>query len=187
MKATWIVAAIIVGCSSAAGLVTSRLYWGYWFSPPSADWMVSPIVSVDRFTTFACCSPNRSGLQALHDAAKVEFHGSGDAPSANLPAALVRRGLDPGREEAVPAAVLTTITGVLDSRGALVEGEPGYTLAKELWGHVALGRNAQGADLVVAALAGGEVSNDHHSYYEAAFAGSSTGEWKPARCPPLLV
>jgi len=104
---------------------------------------------------------------------------AGDWPIANLPSALVRQGLEPRSSEGVPSALLTAIRRTLESRGALVEGESGYPHAKELWGHGAIGRNVQGAEMVVAALWGGEVSDDHHPYYEAAFASSPTGELKP--------
>lgn len=60
----------------------------------------------------------------------------------------------------------------LESAGALAEGETGYTHAKELWGHMAVAQNTQGMEIVVAALDVGEVSNDHHPYYEAAFTSS---------------
>ena len=180
MKATPVVAAIIVGCASAAALITSRLYWGYWIAPPSAN-VVASLASIERFTTFWCCTPNdsRSGHQALHNAAQTAFHGAGDWPIANLPAALVRRDLEPDHEEAVPPAMMTTIREALDSRGVLLAGQAGYTHAKELWGHVAIGRNADGGQMVVAALWGGEVSNDHHPYYEVAFASLPTGALQP--------
>lgn len=55
-------------------------------------------------------------------------------------------------------------------------GESGYDHAKTLWGHVVAGHDAQGNQILVAALWGGEVSNDHRPYYEAAFTQSLTGE-----------
>jgi hypothetical protein len=152
------------------------LYWGYWIALPSAN-VVASLASLERFTTFGCCTPDdsRSGHQALHDAANIEFHYAGDWPIANVPATLVRRELEPRSEEAVPTAMIANIREALDSRGALVAGQPGYTHAKELWGHVAIGRNTNGVQVVAAALPGGEVSNDHHPYYEVAFATSPAG------------
>ena len=131
--------------------------------------IISSIASVERFTTFWCCTPNRSGRQALQEAAQTEFHGAGDSPAANLPAALVQHDLQPHSEEPVPTAIPTRIEEALESRGVLRPGQPGYTHAKELWGHVAIGRDARGSELIVASLWGGEVSNDHHPYYEVAF------------------
>jgi hypothetical protein len=96
-------------------------------------------------------------------------------PIANLPASLVRRELVPDNEEAVPSAMMTRIREALDSRGALLEGRPGCKHAKELWGHVAIGRTTNGVQMITAALWGGEVSNVHHPYYEVAFANSPTG------------
>jgi hypothetical protein len=176
MKATLVVVTMIVGCAGAPALITSKLYWGYWIAPPSAN-VVASLASLERFTTFHCCTPNdsRSGHRALHDSAQTEFHGAGDWPVANLPATLVQRNLEPDSEDAVPAAMMTRIRETLESRGMLRAGQPGYTHAKELWGHIAIGRDARGAQIVVAALWGGEVSNDHHPYYEVAFRSAPTG------------
>ena len=177
MKATLVVAAILIVCAGTPALITSRLYWGYWIALPSAANVANSFASLERFTTFGCCGPNdaRSGRRALHYAANIEFHYAGDWPIANLPASLVRRELEPESEEAVPTAMMTKIREALDSRGALLAGQPGYTHAKELWGHVAIGRNTNGVQTVAAALWGGEVSNDHHPYYEVAFANSPAG------------
>jgi hypothetical protein len=172
---------IVIGCSSTACLATSRLYWGYWIFPPSADWVVSSVVSIERFTTFSCCRPSQSGQQAVQSAAEIPFHGAGDPLDSNLPKALIRRGLKPDSAQSLPATLITKVRAALESRGALAEGEPGYVHAKELWGHVAVGRNAQGTEIVVAALNGGEASNDHYPYYEAAFAASPSGELSPLR------
>jgi hypothetical protein len=79
MKATLVVAAILVGCAGAAALITSRLYWGYWIALRSAN-VVASLASLERFTTFRCCGPNdsRSGRQALHDAVNTEFYYAGE-------------------------------------------------------------------------------------------------------------
>jgi hypothetical protein len=175
MKATLVVAAILVGCTIVPFLTTSRLYWGYWIVPPSPNASVSSIASVERFTTFWCCTPNSSGRQALQEAAQDEFSGAGDSLASNLPAALVQLDLQPRSEEAVPAAILTKIEEALESRGVLRGGQPGYARAKELWGHVAIGRDAHGSELIVAALWGGEVSNDHYPFYEGVFESLPTG------------
>jgi hypothetical protein len=171
MKAMLTVLALVVGCSVGGALITSQLYWGYVFRPPSTDWAALALASTDRFTTFHCCSPARaqSGQVALEEGARVEWHGAGDWPIHNLPMALKKHALAPPSGEAVPVDLLAEARNVLDSAGALVAGDAGYTHAKELWGHVAIGRDARGSDVVLAALWSGEVSNDHHAYYEAAF------------------
>jgi hypothetical protein len=176
MKATLAMAAIVIGCSSVACFATSRLYWGYWVFRPSANWLVSSMVSVERFTTFLCCSPNPSGPSAVQAAATIEFRGAGDDLTGNLPAAMLRRGLEPVSAESVPTELLARIRNSLESRGAVIEGERGYTHAKELWGHVAVGRTTDRSQIVAAALWGGEASNDHHPYYEATFLMSPAGE-----------
>jgi hypothetical protein len=175
MKPISIVLAIIIGCSSAAALTTSRLYWGYWLLVPSADWAVSGLASTERFTTSCCGTDPQSGRTALREAARTEWDGAGNPPVEHLPLALIRQGVEPLTDEAVPASVLSSIRDTLDSAGALAEGEAGYTHAKSLGGHVAMGRDRQGRERIVAALFGGEASNDHHPYYEAAFERTSDG------------
>jgi hypothetical protein len=87
IKPNLIVLAIVIGCSSAAALITSRLYWGYWLVVPSADWVVSGLASTERFTDFFCCIDPLSGRTALRQAAQAEWEGTGDAPVRNLPLA----------------------------------------------------------------------------------------------------
>ena len=64
---------------------------------------------------------------------------------------------------------------VLDETGRLEAGEAGYPDAKELSGIVveALGRD--GRPQLFVGVRGGEVSNDHHPYYEFLFAIDSPG------------
>jgi hypothetical protein len=171
-------AAIIAGCTVLACMATARLYWGYWIFIPSANWLVAPIASVERFTTFSCCTPSdaRSGASAVEAGARLPFFGAGDWPARNLPEALVIGHLLPTNADAVSATVLTEVQRRLDANGVLVAGEPGYPLAKKLWGHVAVGRGRDGGEIVASALWSGEVSDDHHAYYETLFSRSPSGD-----------
>jgi hypothetical protein len=69
----------------------------------------------------------------------------------------------------MPASRLQSLYKVVDETGRIEEGEPGYWGAKNLRGLVveALGRD--GSRLVFVGVWGGEVSNDHHPYYEFLF------------------
>jgi hypothetical protein len=178
MKRTAIPIAVVLLTACGSCSATSRLYWGYWFGLPSASWMLSSIASVERFTTFDCCDAGvgSSGRQAVRMGAELELYGSGHWPRHNLPAALVKQRLQPTTANEVPAPVLASVRRSLESNGALIEGGPGYPFAKTLWGHVAVGQRTHGGSVVIAALWGGEVSNDHRPYYEALLATLPTGE-----------
>lgn len=177
MKPVLIVVAAMVFGAVLGALTTSRVYWGYWLRVPSADWLVADVASTERFTVFACCDrPSESGHTALQTVAGVPMQAAGDAPVANLPAAIIRRGVPPTSDLAVPATVLSSVREALDAAGVLVAGEPQYQYAKTIWGNVAIGRTKAGGELVLAAVWAGEVSNDHHPYYEAKFARTDTGQ-----------
>jgi len=174
-----VVLAAMVGGAAFGALTTSRIYWGYWLRVPSADWLVADLASTERFTVFACCDrPSESGRSALQTVAGVRMEGAGDVPVANLPAAMIRRGVPPTSDLAVPAPVLAAVREALDVAGVLVAGEPQYQYAKTIWGNVAIGRAKAGEELVLAAVWAGEVSNDHHPYYEAKFSRTDAGQLK---------
>ena len=180
----WKVTAIVIGCAIGGARLTSVLYWGYFLEPPSAGWLVSDFAVVDRFTSRNCCDLTwaPSGPAGVRDAAAVAWAGPGDAPIRSLPTALLNPALRPRSSEPVPAALQTEIRDALDAAGALIPAEsPDYKYAKELWGHVAVGRDARGRELVAAALLAGEVSNDHHPYYEAVLRRSPGGQLEVLR------
>src|SRR5262245_23930488 len=108
MKARLIAIAIVLGCSLAGTLMTSRLYWGYWLVLAGADWAVSSLGSTERVTIFCCNSP-QSGNQALEEIAQEPWGIGmvGNAPVHNLPVALLRHGLRPATDEALGAELLS--------------------------------------------------------------------------------
>jgi hypothetical protein len=85
----------------------------------------------------------------------------------------------PAEARGMPAGRMRGLYQVLDETGRLEDGEPGYGDAKTLSGIVveALGRD--GRPLLFVGVRGGEVSNDHHPYYEFLFArDSADAHWK---------
>ena len=145
--------------------VTSRLYWGYWFTPPAAGETVRQLSELTSFTSF-WRSGGGSGRAALQRAAREVDYTSGEAPGGRVPAALVKRGLLPASEQPVEESILRAFTAALAERGELRQGNAHYRQATELHGHIAIGKDQDGRDLYIAALSGGEVSNDHRPYYE---------------------
>jgi hypothetical protein len=147
-------------------VVGSRLYWGYWFTPPSPNDVTASLVHVERFTS---AWPAGSGAAALKECAADVNYEPGDIPLGRLAAILVARRLLPASDQPVDPSLVPRMTAVLAGRGLLWPGEAGYTSATTLIGHVATGKDATGKRLVVAALRGGQLSNDHYPYYEVLF------------------
>jgi hypothetical protein len=160
-----LVIAIACGVFLLSTCLTSRLYWGYWFTPPSSNGTVRHLAELTSFTSF-WQHTSQSGRSALSSGASEVNHASGDAPGGRLPAALIARGLLPSSERPVDASILRAITTALAERKLLRHGDPGYPDAAKLLGQVAVGKDRNGNELYVAALIGGEASNDHHPYYE---------------------
>jgi hypothetical protein len=145
--------------------MTSRLYWGYWVTAPASERTASHLSELTSFTSFWYSGPE-SGRAALARSASRANYISGEAPDGRLPVALIERGLLPTSEQAVDASVLRAFKTALAERGLLRQGNPGYGQATDLQGHIAAGKDHNGRDIYVAALVGGEVSNDHLPYYE---------------------
>src|SRR6185312_8443969 len=89
--------------------------------------------------------------------------------------------IDLEKRKLLPAAPATTIPGlpgfysmVLNS-GALANSDEGYHSADALAGVVVDAVDKSGARLVILALTGSSVSNDHYPYYELLFTGGTGG------------
>ena len=74
-----VVAATLV-FGAAATLITSKLHWGYWVSPPSPDATVTLLRHLESFTTMWRGYPPHSGHDALVKAAEDVNWSSGDDP-----------------------------------------------------------------------------------------------------------
>jgi hypothetical protein len=170
MIAACILSTVAVGFVVA--IVTVRLYWGHWFAPPDADRTAATAVSIERFSSFAWDGTATSGRDALADAARWENNGLGESPTGRLPAALLRGGLRPAADDAVPPETLTAIRDLLIAEGHSVE---------EMRADVAEGKGTDGRLVVLAAVFGPEVSNDHRPYYEVAAVVGDDGRLQPIR------
>lgn len=159
--ASWVVV------PAMAALVGVRLHWGYWVRPPHPDRTLESVVEVERYTSFASGKAFGSGASAVRDAAARENWAQGEFPLGRLAAAMLRRGLLPASDDGAAISLLDDVSAAFDRQGLLVSGEPGYPQATELRGVVAEAVDGDGQSLVVAALVGGEASNDHHPYYYA--------------------
>ena len=166
----------ILAITLVAMATASRVYWGYWFNPPSSEGTAACLASIDHFTSIRPGAPATSGPAALVRAAAQVNYLSGEIPLGRLAAALVGRQLIPASSEPVDPSLLPAITASLAAAGVLRTGDPGYPNAGRLLGHIAVGRNSLGQRTVLAALNGSEASNDHYPYYEAVLGFSPRGE-----------
>jgi hypothetical protein len=148
-----------------AGALAGRAIWGHWFSPPSSESTVRALSNLDTFSSIWSDS-SASGAEALRSAGRNANHIAGEVPYARVPAALIAAGMQPASSAPVSAHLLPDVIAALREAGELREGAVGYPNATDLHGHLAVGRSSSGETVVVAALVGGEASNDHYPYYE---------------------
>jgi hypothetical protein len=161
-----------VAATVLTALLTVRAYWGHWFGPPRADRTAAEAVSVDRYSAFRWDGTATSGPAALAEQARWKNDGLGESPTGRLPAALLRRGLSPARDDPVPSGTLDAVRDLLTA-----EGYPVTNVRAE----VAEGWGTDGTRVVLAAVFGPEPSNDHRPYYEVAAAVETDGRLRPLR------
>jgi len=114
-----LVGAAMLVFGAVASLITSKLHWGYWVSPPSPDATVALLRHLDSFATVARGYPPRSGHDALVRAAEGVNWSSGDHPRGRLPATLIQRGFVPRSSEPAAGLLLPKICQALETNGAL--------------------------------------------------------------------
>jgi hypothetical protein len=165
----------------AVGVAVSRLYWGYWLLPPSSHEIIEDVATVDRFSKVSWDGVYASGRLVLLEAAATANTISGEEPFGRLPRALAQRSLFPITEEPVDPSLLPAVVSALAASGNLVPASPEYPNTTRLSGNLAVAFTRAGNPCVLAALSGGEVSNDHRPFYEAAFALDATNRLIPQR------
>jgi hypothetical protein len=179
-RPAWVVLSTSVGVAVALAFVaaagTSRLYWGYWLSPPGIDPRVLGAQSVTSLTYFMK-NPDVADefydLQGWTDedvrAASTQPVPRANSDGVSTAAAaleLARRGVLRDGPTTLPATRMTQVFQAMRDSGKLeVEGLSGHVLEFAGGGSEPL--------LFVAAEGdpglGGSVSNDHFPYYEFIF------------------
>lgn len=158
--------AIALLLSAVAGMVLSAIYWRFVFAPPSWAPAVAGIASVEAAQLVGFDDAPERGVHAVRAFADCRD----DALAAGVLGCelLKKRGLriddaDMGRRTA------REVFAQLERRKMLFDGEPGYRSARDLRGLIVLAKGVDGNDYVLAALNGGEVSNDHYPQYHLIF------------------
>jgi hypothetical protein len=157
--------AIALLVSAVAGMILSTVYWRYIFAPPSWTPAVAGIASVEAAQLVGYEDAPR-GVDAVRGVADC----AEDALAAGLLGCelLKKRGLrvddaDLGRRTA------REVLAQMERRKMLFDGVPGYPYARELRGLIVLAKGVDGNEYVLAALNGGQVSNDHYPQYHLLF------------------
>jgi hypothetical protein len=159
-------------CGALTVPVTSRVYWGYWWSEPPMERLTDQIASLDRFSSvhhddaFRPDPEERRGSAALHRGAKEEdalfpaiaagtkrgrFIRKGCDPMPSVCRALVARGLEPASEDAIPDARCEDVRRAVQAAGHFDADRVGGPMLHPI-AHLAEGRGASGEALLLAAI-----------------------------------
>lgn len=172
--ARWLTIGACVTVSVAFVLATawSRYYWGYFFSRPSPAEAIQGIAALDGISVVQCdlqsgirrCEPASEGSvqQALTSCRTDPYY----CLTGRVALGLSEAGLLSDNPPPVPLGALRQVEVALADDRVLVPSDPGYDGNNELHGAVAQGTLADGSPVLVAGLAGEQISNDHHPYYE---------------------
>jgi hypothetical protein len=182
-RALWAGAAGTLLLPFLAAIWLNHGMWGYYVSRPDVDRRIVEARQVETMTRvdIGLDSSGRlafSGVPVEEVDSFIEVHpqeGDYFVLEGRVLRALKERRALPARARGIPAERLRGLYQVLNETGRLEAGEPGYPDAKKLSGIVveALGRD--GRPLLFVGVCGGEVSNDHHPYYEFLFTIDSPG------------
>jgi hypothetical protein len=182
MPATLLKSASIAALGTAVvcaviGVAWSLDYWNYAFNPPSFARWVESVARIDAYEEFgppwrdgSRPAAHLRGSRALVASSKLYQDYGTDFEIGNLAFELKRQRRFPASENAVGVELFRAVCEELRSAGQLYDGEPGYPNARRLYGALALGRNRAGEEVLLAAVAGSEASNDHYPRYQALFA-----------------
>jgi hypothetical protein len=152
--------------------VWSRCYWGYFFTRPSTAEAVRGLAAVHGISVVECdlstvrpqcsLSSERSVTEAITSCRKDPYYclkgriavGSADA------------GLLPPNPSPITNDTLRQVEAAFADRSLLVPSDDGYDGNRGLGGIVATGQSLDGEPVIAVGFSGGQVSNDHHPYYE---------------------
>jgi hypothetical protein len=170
--------------SFIAGVAFSRYYWGYWFTPPSIGPTVRRFAELQSFVKIDAERPSSvlawrfSSLPAgeIDKGASWHHRSSIHFFWFRLHEALWEARVPAVPEKTPPENLLRAIEKHVALSEVLVDGHPGSPLAKRLNGYAAIGRAHSGELLVVLALNGGEMSNDHYPVFDFAYACDTAGD-----------
>ena len=182
------IVAVTVFIAFTVALAISQNYWGYALRQPSVVTAASEVAQLHRFQAFwpegAIGEQSPRGVEGFRTAALYGADEDPSFPLGRLPVSLAAQGLSPQSEAGIDVSHFQTAVRVLRTRGLIDRGSAGYTqrAADIRYGYMLLGRTRGGREVLLVATHGGEVSNDHYAYYEAAFEWLPTGRLSLLEC-----
>ena len=157
--------------------------WGYFVSRPAVDRRIVEARQIETLTRVDTRSDSRGGRTIWGlpigevDSYIQEHPQEGDyyVLEGRVLRALRDRQALPPEGRIMAAGRLAALYPALEATGRLEEGERGYPDARTLSGIAVEAVGRDGRPLLFVGARGGEVSNDHHPYYEFLFTTDPTG------------
>jgi hypothetical protein len=182
-QALWVGAAGTLLLPFLAAIWINQQLWGFFVSRPAVDRRIvnaRQIETVTRVETGSDSPGGRmfTGLPVGEVGSFIQVHpqeGDYYVLEGRILRELTDRQALPAEPRIMPAGRLEGLYQVLEATGWLEDGEPGYADAKRLSGIVVEALDQDGRPLLFVGVCGGEVSNDHHPYYEFLFTTDSLG------------
>jgi hypothetical protein len=171
----------VIAC--IAGLLTTRLYLGYWLAPPDVSSVVAPLNSVERFSSFTRWFPEsstplkrRSGPEVQQEYATIDTGSHRDDPLPRVCRALAARGLEPAGADPIHFDEFHAVEDALIAAG-LLEARNAWNM--DLFGdpvlHLVQGTHVDGRTVYVVAAVGRRYSREHFGYSESMLVESADG------------
>ena len=179
----WRVVGFVVGALALPFLgatVLSQGIWGYPFERPGLDHRIVDARRIDSVTLVETLPDGKGVMEFVAQPVSwPKYRGTylGGDPYYTLGGRILiathLRGSLPDNPKPMPPGEMARLHPLLDRTGHLEIGEPDYEdRAKTLRGVVVEATKADGGRLLFVGVNAGEVSNDHHPYYEFLFAGT---------------
>lgn len=177
--------AIATAVALFAGLITSKMYWGYTFDRPEIDPLALDVSEVTSFSQIA--TDDAGALRPVGDDDRTPTIYRRDDPKViwdlsyaptldayynineRVASALIANNVLVELPEATDEARIAELHGWLAEDGVFVDNEPGYRAEDTLHGIVMEATHEDGARRMLVSLCSGEVSNDHRAFYELVY------------------
>jgi len=174
-----------------AGLLFSKLYWGYFFYPPSIELpnydidRIEVLVRLDKYKAFDRTKNLELKKVKTKDIEKSAFlyslHES-DTPTSRLPYYLKKYHLMPVNNEILNEFEIQDIAikafSHMRKANIFVSSTEGYYSQRQAFGYLAIGTLNNKDTIIIITISGGQVSNDHFPQYNVVYSMDSVGELK---------
>ena len=166
---------VVVLATFVAAIVISRNMWGYWFSRPAILREADSIARVEAVISFDVKTLDTGERRLVADdnrTIREAFYWAEQDPYSILDTRILYRLRD---RKLLPPDVTRDVGNLaglypkIAASGLLAKSDEGYRSDDWMGGFIVDARDASGRRLVFIGACAGEVSNDHHPYYEMVF------------------